>query len=140
MSRRAEARRAAQARTRWLMVWAAAGVAFVAALVAVVVVLGGDDDGTGTSAGSGLRVSMTDYAFSPDPVVLSGDDKVITVVNDGELPHDFVVPELGKGTPDLAPGEELTIDLSGQPSGTYEVICDITGHREAGMFSTLTID
>jgi uncharacterized cupredoxin-like copper-binding protein len=141
MSRRAVARQAAQDRTRRRLVWGAASVAFVVVLVVVVVALSGGGDGDGTAApGSGIRVSMTDYAFEPDPLVLSGDDKVVTVVNDGELPHDFVVPELGKGTPDLPPGGELTIDFSDQPAGTYEVVCDITGHREAGMVSELIIE
>jgi plastocyanin len=142
MSRRAVARQAAQDRTRQRLVWGAAGLAFLAVLVVVVVALsGGGGDGGGTaSPGSGIRVSMTDYAFEPDPLVLSGDDKVVTIVNDGEIPHDFVVPELGKGTPDLPPGGELTIDFSDQPAGTYEVVCDITGHREAGMVSQLIIE
>lgn len=121
------------------MVWGGAAVAVAAILAVVISVLAGDGDSTAT-AGSGQRVSMTDYAFDPDPLVLSGDDKVVTIVNDGELDHDFVVPELGKGTPDLPPGAELTIDFSGQPAGTYEVLCDITGHREAGMVSELVIE
>lgn len=83
---------------------------------------------------------MTEFAFDPDPIVLSGDEKALTVVNDGAVPHDLVVPELGKGTPDLPAGGELTIDLSDAPRGTYEVICDIPGHREAGMESELVIE
>lgn len=120
--------------------WIGAGVAFLALVVLVVVLVGGDDGSDTAEPGSGIRVSMTDYAFDPDPLVLSGDDKVVTIVNDGELPHDFVVPELGKGTPDLPPGGELTIDFSDQPPGTYDVLCDITGHAEAGMVSELVIE
>ena len=139
--RRADARRAARARSRRRLAWGAAAVAFAALLVLVVVVIsgGGDSDGVG-APGSGTRVSMTDFAFDPDPLVLSSEDGLVTVVNDGAVAHDLVVPALGKGTPDLPPDAELTIDLSGQPPGTYEVVCDIPGHREAGMVSQLVIE
>jgi plastocyanin len=141
--RRAEARRVAQARSRRRLAWGAAAVAFAALLALVVVVIsGGGDDGAPERVGDGsaTRVSMTDFAFDPDPLVLSSEEGLVTVVNDGAVAHDLVVPALGKGTPDLAPGAELTIDLSGQPAGTYEVICDIPGHREAGMVSQLVIE
>src|SRR3546814_12756823 len=82
---------------------------------------------------------MTDFAFDPDPIVLSGDDRAIKVVNDGTVKHDLLVAELGKGTPELDPGEELTIDFAGQPAGTYQVVCHIDGHSEAGMVTELTI-
>ena len=50
-----------------------------------------------------------------------------------------MLPELGKGTPDVEPDEAFTLDLTDQPPGTYEVICDLPGHREAGMETTLTL-
>ena len=141
MSRRTQERLAARARARQRRGWAIAAAVFASLLVGVVVLVGGgDDSGSSAAPGSGVRVSMTEFAFDPDPIVLSGDDKAVTVVNDGAVPHDFVVPELGKGTPDLPAGAELTIDLSDQPAGTYEVICDITGHREAGMVTRLVIE
>lgn len=141
MSRRAEIRRAARDRRRQHLLWLGVGIALLAALALIVAAISGGDDTSGApTPGSGIRVSMTDFAFDPDPLVLSGDEKVVTIVNDGAVPHDFVVPALGKGTPDLAPGAELTIDFADQPAGTYEVICDIVGHREAGMVSELVIE
>ena len=93
------------------------------------------------SGASGVRVSMTEFAFSPDPIVLPrGDGARLEVVNDGAIPHDLLITELGKGTPDLAPGERQVIDLSDQPAGTYQVVCDITGHTEAGMVTELTLE
>lgn len=132
MSRRVEARIARQrARRRSIIV--AAGTAVPVVLVAALVAVGrGADD-------SSVRVSMSDFAFDPDPVSLGQGERRLTIVNDGLVAHDFVVPELGKGTPDLPPGGEMVLDLSQQPTGTYEVICDLPGHREAGMVTEITL-
>lgn len=101
---------------------------------------GSGDDGAGAAAG-GLRISMTEFAFEPDPLVLAtGDGASLEVVNDGEVAHDLVIGELGKGTPDLAPGASMVLDLSDQPAGTYRVLCDLPGHTEAGMVTELTLE
>lgn len=116
-------------------------VVLAAAAVLVTSVMGGGDDGDGATGGAGGSiVSMTDFAFDPDPIVLeAGDGTRLKVVNDGTVPHDLLVVELGKGTPDLAPGQSMEIDLSDQPAGTYRVVCDLPGHTEAGMVTELVL-
>ena len=100
----------------------------------------GSEDGA-TAASSTVRVAMTEFAFSPNPIVLrSGDDARLEVVNDGAVPHDLVILKLGKGTPDLPPGQSMVLDLSNQPEGTYRVVCDLPGHTEAGMVTELTLE
>jgi len=64
----------------------------------------------------------------------------LEVVNDGTTGHDLLIGELGKGTPDLPPGESTVLDLSDQPPGTYRVVCDLPGHTEAGMVTELTLE
>lgn len=99
----------------------------------------GDTDGS-AGAATTLRVSLTEFAFDPDPIVLpSGDGARLEVVNEGTIAHDLLINELGKGTPDLTPGQSMVIDLSDQPAGTYRVVCDIAGHTEAGMVTELTL-
>lgn len=99
----------------------------------------GPDDGA-SDAPRSVRVSMTEFAFSPDPIVLrSGDGARLEVVNDGAVPHDLVILELGKGTPDFPPGQSMVLDLADQPTGTYRVVCDLPGHTEAGMVTELTL-
>lgn len=119
------------------MVGAAAAVLILGTIV-VVASLAGDDEAPNTGSGDGLRVSMTDFAFDPDPIAVSGEDAQLLVVNEGQVVHDLVIPELGKGTPDVQAGEEFELDLTGQPAGTYRVICDIPGHLEAGMETEIT--
>lgn len=115
------------------------GVLLAVLAGAVLVLTSGDGDGAPTPA-EGARVSMTEFAFDPDPIVLpSGDGATLEVVNDGAVPHDLLIGALGKGTPDLAPGDSMVLDLSDQPAGTYRVVCDLPGHTEAGMVTELTL-
>ncbi len=133
-SRRLEARRRRQRR---VVVGAIVAGLLLVAIVLVVFAPGGPGDQVDeTSVG---RVSMTEMAFSPDPIDLPRRDARLVIVNDGRVPHSFVIPELGKGTPDLAAGEAMELDLTAQPAGTYTVLCDIPGHREAGMETTITL-
>lgn len=115
-----------------------AAVAAVALLVVLTVVTVStlDDGGPG---GATSDVSMVEMAFVPDPIEVAAADANLRVVNDGELPHSLVIPDLGKGTPDLDPGQSLALDLTDQEPGTYVVICDVPGHREAGMETTLVL-
>jgi plastocyanin len=100
-------------------------------LVAVVVLT------RSSGEGAGVRVAMREYSFEPDPIV--AEDGVVDLVNEGEIAHNFVVPELGKGSLELPPGGSQTLDLSDQPAGTYRAICDLTGHLEAGMETELRL-
>jgi uncharacterized cupredoxin-like copper-binding protein len=112
-----------------------------AALAAVVVAVGLLLASRGGSSGAGpaLRVSMTDYGFAPSPIEVSASEARFTIANDGKLAHDFVVPQAGKGTADQLPGTSATLDLRGLAPGTYAVVCDLPGHRAAGMETTLVI-
>ena len=118
------------------MVAVAIGVGVMLALL-----LGGDDDDgdDATTPAASQTVSMVEMAFEPDPIEAGAGAAVLRVVNDGAVDHSLVVQGAGKGTPDLAPGEELTLDLSALEAGSYRVICDIAGHVEAGMETTLIL-
>ena len=120
-----------------MIVGTVVGGLLVVAILVIVFAPGGPSDST--ADGDASVISMTEMAFTPDPIDVSLEDAHLRIVNDGVVAHSFVVPELGKGTPDVAPGEEMTLDLSTQPAGTYTVICDIPGHREAGMETTITL-
>jgi len=107
------------------------------ALALVFAALDGGDDASDDPSAEAVPVSLSEYAFAPDPVVAPGGR--IELTNDGAIEHNFVVPELGKGSRELGPGESEVMDLSDQPAGTYVVVCDLTGHREEGMETTLEL-
>lgn len=135
-TREREQRQRSRQRRRFMV--GAAAAALILGTIVLVASLAGDDEAPNTGTGEGLRVSMTEFAFDPDPIAVSGEDAQLLVVNEGLVVHDLVIPELGKGTPDVHAGEEFELDLTGQPAGTYRVICDIPGHLEAGMETEIT--
>ena len=133
MSTPSAARRAAASRRRhrgW----------FLAAAVASLLALGGilflptDSDDEGTDA---LRVTMTEYAYAPAPIVVEAGQE-IEVVNDGALVHSLLVVELAKGV-ELQPGASGSLRLPAGETGTFRVICDIPGHQEQGMVTELVV-
>jgi plastocyanin len=109
----------------------------------------GDMHGTARSAGeeqapapvegaSEIHVQATEMAFTPAELDLAAGEIVnVTVSNDGQLFHDFVLDEAGVHL-NLDPGEQATAALTFAEPGTYEAICTVTGHAEAGM--VLTVD
>lgn len=120
----------------------AAVAAFLVATLGVVVAVVNDSGGSGgggSSAGAPVPVSLTEFAITPDTINAPSGDVTLAVTNDGGQIHNLSVTELGETTPDLNGGGAATLELSGVADGTYEVICTIPGHAEAGMVGTLVV-
>lgn len=103
----------------------------------------GMDDATGASGPGGvgggpIELSLTEFAIDGNLETSSG-TVTIRAVNDGDVDHNIVIPELGVRSEVLKPGEETTIDLGQVSSRTYSIFCDLPGHREGGMENELVI-
>jgi plastocyanin len=88
-------------------------------------------------APGGLRWEFTEYSVDktgPVTFALVNRDQqshsIIFEDANGERVGDFRILAAGRRT------ESGTVDLA---AGTYELICDIPGHRAAGMVATLTV-
>jgi plastocyanin len=110
----------------------------VVALVTVVVTLdttaddtGAAATGTGTRAG-GTAITIKDFQFSPDPIVVKAGD-TITVTNDDGTAHTLTADDGKFDTGNLDGGARTTITVAAP--GTYAYHCDIhnymTGKIEA---------
>jgi plastocyanin len=122
-----------------------------------------DDDTAATEAttteeaaaggGGATEIAMTEYAFDPADVKASRGG-TITATNDGEMPHNYTIPDTralrGGGeltTGNVDPGSSGKVRLNVSVRGgtrhlaprKYEVICTIPGHAEKGMKGTLTV-
>ncbi len=63
----------------------------------------------------------------------------VQLVNTGAAGHNFEVTDLGINV-DMLAGETVTALIPADAApGTYEFICNIPGHAEAGMVGTLTV-
>ena len=103
-----------------------------------------------------INVNMTDFAFTPNQFTIPAGEQITLHVNhNGVVEHDFIVMKLGTdaGThfnaedePNIywqikvQPGESQTITMTApdQP-GTYQIVCGMAGHVEAGMIGTLEV-
>jgi len=110
-----------------------------------------------------ITVTMTDFAYSPSTVTVpAGQPVVLTIKNDGQIEHDFVVEKInvtsvsvegsGVGGHHMS-GDHIDYDLhvstsaggtsilkfSADEPGTYRIFCSIAGHIEAGMLGELIV-
>ena len=85
-------------------------------------------------------VSVKEWKMDPANLsVAAGSRLVLTIRNDGDSPHHFVIPGLGLHLVDIAPGATRTVELNVDKAGTYPYFCDIPGHAQLGQQGTLTV-
>jgi plastocyanin len=104
---------------------------------------GGGGAGTGAAQPAGsTKVTMSEFKFTPSAIdVRSG--ATLFLVNGGSAPHDLVVADTS-GTVKarssrVQPGDATTFAIGSLPAGTYQVLCDVPGHKDAGMTGSLTV-
>ncbi len=99
--------------------------------------------------GSGDAIEMTvemgingEMKFTPDVIqAKKGDTLKITLVNkDPAVNHNFLIPALNVNSGQIPPGQTSTIEVKITQSGEHDIICDVPGHREAGMVGKLIVE
>jgi uncharacterized cupredoxin-like copper-binding protein len=112
----------------------------------------------GTSGPStSMRVTMTDFAFSPNSfTVPAGQQITVEMTNNGATAHSFVIMQAGHKVethfadadkdfiywvqPQVLPGASAQASfIAPSEPGEYQILCDIAGHFEAGMVGKLTV-
>lgn len=116
---------------------------------------------SGGDASTSLDVTTTDFQFSPSSwTVPAGEEITIEITNDGSVLHEWVLLQPGvniETEADLPETEEelladfvyvedevdagatKTLSFTAPAAGTYQVICAIETHFDAGMEGTLTV-
>ena len=124
--------RTEQHRRRRTQLAAAGGVVALVALGGIVLLPIGD------GSSDAIEISMVEYAFDPvDATARPGQE--LQIANDGAIAHNYLIADLGKGI-ELESGDEGTLQVPPDAeSGSYRVICDLSGHVEAGMVGTLEV-
>ena len=101
--------------------------------------------GMSTTATAGDPVTVTvqakqGFKFEPSNVeVPEGAEVHLTFENTGLMGHNLKVPELDAGTQTIAADKSETITFTADSSGSYQFICDVPGHKEAGMKGTIRV-
>ena len=96
--------------------------------------MGGEDAET---ARAGLRLESKEMAFSTTRLAARAGEVTVRMRNGDLFWHTFTVPELGVNLRVPVRGER-TATFTAAP-GTYEFICAIPGHTQAGMRGTLRV-
>lgn len=102
-----------------------------------------DDDGLRLrrriNAGTAqVAITLSEFKFAPASIQVKPGAVRFVLKNSGVIGHTFVIEGLKKGTKEIAPGGEAVMEVNAKP-GTYEAICDIPGHKEAGMTMTVVV-
>lgn len=115
----------------------------------------------GDEASTDLEVTTTDFQFSPDSwTVPAGEEISIDIVNEGSVLHEWVLMQPGVSIEseadlpeteeelladfvyvedEVEAGETKTLTFTAPEAGTYQIICAIETHFDAGMEGSLTV-
>lgn len=108
----------------------------------------------GGSSGNTISTTMTEFKFTPNTwTVSAGQQVTLNLTNSGTVEHSWVLmskPVTGSfSNADKAniifsktvPAGQSASATFTAPStaGSYQVLCDVPGHFEAGMSGTLTV-
>ena len=86
-------------------------------------------------------VTARDVRFNPEDVhVEAGRFAVVTFTNEDAIFHDWSVEGLENVDVPARPGQTAKLRFLVDEPGTYEVICTVAGHAEAGMRGTLVVE
>ena len=95
--------------------------------------------GSSNASGNELNVTMSEFKFQPSSFVMAaGQSITLRVKNAGTVDHDFAIEKLGVSLT-MKPGATGAQQIGPFAPGTYDVICSIAGHKEAGMVARLTV-
>ena len=116
----------------------AAAVAVIAA--AMLAACGGGT--SGQPAGS-IKVTMTEYSFSPSSLSAPSGKVVFYLVNAGSAAHDMIINDSAgnrvAGSELVSAADALVFTVDSIAAGTYTFYCDQPGHEASGMKGTLTV-
>ena len=88
-----------------------------------------------------LAVTARDVRFEPADVrVTAGQFAVLTFTNADPVFHDWEVEGLANVDVPARPGQTAKLRFLVDEPGTYEIVCTVPGHAEAGMTGTLVVE
>jgi uncharacterized cupredoxin-like copper-binding protein len=112
-----------------------------AGLLALAACGSGGSSSTNTVPADALVIKAEDIKFDKKEYTAPAGEVTVALESEGAQVHSLVIYDKSN----TVVGEELKVN-PGQtkvetydlPAGTYSLICDIPGHKEAGMTATLT--
>jgi plastocyanin len=95
---------------------------------------------TGSAAITTVTIEAREFGFSPAAVTIPASGATRIVVKDaGRIVHNFTIDALGVQVV-MSPGGSGEVTLVDLTPGTYQFYCSVSGHKEAGMVGTITVE
>lgn len=87
-----------------------------------------------------ITIEATEYRFTPELIrVKAGQMITLKLHNKGTLKHEYEVEGVDIEI-HASPGKVEQTTFSIDKPGTYEVVCDLPGHEEAGMVGKIVVE
>jgi plastocyanin len=86
-----------------------------------------------------VTVKMYEYRFALSVRKVRAGTVIFSIVNKGQLAHDFAVEKLQKTSALLQPGGHTTMRVTFRKAGTYYYLCTVGAHVQYGMHGNLTV-
>jgi uncharacterized cupredoxin-like copper-binding protein len=102
----------------------------------------GGSSGSSTSTppaqgASKQTITISNVSYSVKDFNVKEGSVTIELVNQDPMQHDFTIDALGLKI--VVPASSTASDTFTVKPGTYEFYCSIPGHKQAGMFGTMTV-
>lgn len=108
----------------------------VLGLALLLVACGGNTGGEGTP----MTIVAKEFKFEPATITVAPGQVIkLTLKNEGVIDHDLMIRAIGFKI--IAPPgkSETKTFVAPTAPGTYDIDCDIAGHKDAGMIGKLVV-
>ncbi len=114
-------------------------VALVVAVIGLLIVSCGSGGGSSTT-GVSVSVKAQDIKFDVKEIKAKVNQPVVvSYLNEGTLEHNFVIKDFNVKE-SIPTGGRKTITFTPTKTGTFDFVCDVPGHTEAGMVGKLIVE
>ena len=117
-------------------------IAMVVSIGAIGIVSVAKSDGAKADAAGAtttVNVTLTEFAIKLSPATVPPGNVVLSIHNAGNAEHNVAALSLDKRVANIAVGGHAELAL-GSLDASLEIICEVSGHKEAGMKVTLGVD
>ena len=111
------------------------GIIFLVS-AALLVACGGNAGGDGTP----ITIVAKEFKFEPATITVTPGQAVkLTLKNEGVIDHDLMIKAVGFKIL-VGPGKaETKMFVAPAAPGTYDIECNVAGHKDAGMIGTFVV-
>lgn len=97
--------------------------------------------GGGAPAPLDVTIKGSDIKFETTTITAKvGQTVNVTFENVGALEHSFIIADFNVKLEKVQAGQKATATFVADKAGTFEFVCDVAGHKEAGMVGKLTVN